>query len=377
VIRETSIHRTEQRSAPSFMPRSRSVASESAAPVSGARHDFGAVRVLDQSEPEGEPSPEPVPTPEPEPSPEPVPEPTPTTPEPMGGGAPTVTFPRVRGTSSLKGTPDRIPPRVDTPVAIKIKGATEASPVTLSIDGAGGGNGTATIDGKDSVDLSASGEVKLRGKDQTEDGKGGKLRLVAAQGGTQVGQSAGFSVAAYPSEVGMDYFSLMSPAVIKGVKVWGARYTITVASDSGVKGDLDRTKISEIVLVKSATGVFKGAQNFHSDFLRTTATQRDHHGTATDDDTAAGLIDEIDKAGIAKSKQVSHQFFRFSCLRTGIAEDKEKAPKVPTSGFKISHRTSKAESKYFMNVTKAGFANSGVAAGTVDDPAEKSAEIKE
>ena len=80
---------------------------------------------------------------------------------------------------------------------------------------------------------------------------------------------------------------------------------------------------------------------------------------------------------MSKSKQVANQLYRFSCLRTGIAEDKEKAPKVPTSGFRIQHRTSTAEGKFFMNVTKSGLAHSDVAAGSVDDATEKAAEIKD
>ena len=87
---------------------------------------------------------------------------------------------------------------------------------------------------------------------------------------TELARSEGFSVAAYPSEIGFTFFSLMQPVEVNGVKVWGARYTLTVASDSGVRGDLDRTKIAENVFVKSATGLFKGAENRHSDFKPTT-----------------------------------------------------------------------------------------------------------
>jgi hypothetical protein len=354
MIREAAV-RTAQDHTPAFRPAQ-------------SRH------VLDQSEAEeapavgGSPEPVPVPMPAPTPAPEPLDAPA---------GSPVVTIPRVRPPKARAGTPDRIPPRVATEVEVGVKGASADAPVKLTVDRQGGGNGTVRLDGAAAVDLSATATVKLKGGEQTDDGKAGNLQLVARQGTTELARSKGFSVAAYPSEIGFKFFSLMSPAVIKGVKVWGARYDLTVVSDSEVRGDLDRTKIAENVIVKSATGIFKGAENRHSDFNPTTLKQRDHHGSGTDDDNAAGLIAEIKKAGAGKSKQVSHQLYRFSCLRTGIAEDKEKAPKVPTSGFRIQHRTSAAEGKYFMNITKSGLKHSGVAAGTVDDETEKAAEIKD
>lgn len=335
--------------------------------------------VLDQTETEEAPAGgvglEPLPAPEPVPMPAPTPEP-----EPLDtpSGSPVVTIPRIRPKSSPAGTPDRIPPRVDTEVAVGVKGAKADAPVKLTVDGQGGGNGTVKLDGGAAVDLAGGATVKLRGNDQTDNAKqAGKLQLVARQGTTELARSKGFSVAAYPTEIGFKFYSLMSPAEIKGVKVWGARYDLTVESDSKVRGDLDRTKIAENVLVKSATGIFKGAESRHSDFNPTTLKQRDHHGSGTDDNNAAGLIAEIKKAGANKSKQVSHQLYRFSCLRTGVAEDKEKAPKVPASGFKIQHRTSAAQKQYFMNITKSGLKHSGVAAGTVDDETEKTAEIKD
>jgi hypothetical protein len=378
MIHEAAV-RTEQDSATAFRPRPRSAAFENRAAAPGAGHDFGAICVLDQSEAEEAPSggvaTEPLPVPEPVPMPAPTPEP-----EPMDAPskAPVVTIPRIRPKNNPAGAPDRIPPRVDTEVDVAVKGASADAPVKLMVDGQGGGNGTVKVDGGAGVDLADAATVKLRGNDQTDDAKqAGKLQLVARQGTTELARSKGFSVAAYPTEIGFKFFSLMSPAEIKGDKVWGARYDLTVESDSKVRGDLDRTKIAENVLVKSATGIFKGAENKHSDFHTTTLKQRDHHGTGTEDNNAAGLIAEVKKAGVNKSKQVSNQFYRFACLRTGIAEDKEKAPKVPTSGFKIQHRTSAAEAKYFMNITKTGLKHSGVAAGTVDDSAEKAAEIKD
>jgi hypothetical protein len=379
VIREVAV-RTEPRSAPAIRPlQSRRVASESAGtpPVFGRGHDFGAVRVLDQSgvepTPGGGPS---APAPAPTPTPEPVPVRGPT-------GAPAVTIPRIRGTNSPKGTPDRIPPRVDTPVAIKISGAGASTSVTLSIEGGGGGNGSATINRKATVDLTASETVNLRGDiPQTERGKAGKLRFVADQGTTRLASSEPFSVAAYPTAMGFKFYSLMTPVQIDGIPHWGARYEMTDPkfehppdSDSGVHGDLDETKIAENVIVASKTGIYKDAVNRHSGFQRTTRPQRDHHGTGLED--AASLIAKIEKVGVKKSKQVSRQLHRFSCARSGLAEDVDAGPKVPTSGFEITHGTSKSDSTFFIDVAKTGSAHNGVAAGTVDDSEQKHATIRD
>jgi hypothetical protein len=80
------------------------------------------------------------------------------------------------------------------------------------------------------------------------------------------------------------------------------------------------------------------------------------------------------------TKYIAHQFFRFSDERSGIAEDKAAGPKVLTSGFKISSTYSVVSkscggSTYFTHTQKEGFANNGVAAGTVDDPSVKDAQV--
>ena len=68
---------------------------------------------------------------------------------------PTVALPsHVRAASSPTGMADRIPPRVDTSVTVGVsafpKGGT---PVKVSVEGSGGGNGTVTINGAATVNL--------------------------------------------------------------------------------------------------------------------------------------------------------------------------------------------------------------------------------
>lgn len=360
-------------SVPTFRVTRSRVAREISGPGS-AGHDFGTVRVLDQSEPEpGGPAPTPQPTP------------APATPEPMGGGTPVVTIPPVRPANASAGTPDRIPPRIRTPVSIGISGLEPAmAPVTVSVEGASPDNGEPTIDGKASVDLTESTDVRLSAGEKQQSTKPRGLRLVAKQGTTQLARGAPFSVAAYPLELGFKYYSKMVAETIPDDPTkslyWGAKYDLTASPDSrsaqaDVRQDLDGTTITERVVVDSATGIFKGAGLGRSGFKPTTKTQRDHHGAG--DKSAAALIASIDKVGADASTTVSHQFYRFACTRSGVPEDRDKGPKVPKSGFKITKWTSKADSKYYVHVTKEGFANNGVDAGPVDDPTEKKAEIRD
>jgi hypothetical protein len=100
---------------------------------------------------------------------------------PAAGAVLSVSLPQhIRGWQSPWGTPDRIPPRVDTPVEVGVAGwTTPMLPIILQIERAGGGNGTATIDGGSTAEVSASTTVQLRCQNQTDAGKADGLRLAA------------------------------------------------------------------------------------------------------------------------------------------------------------------------------------------------------
>jgi hypothetical protein len=247
------------------------------------------------------------------------------------------------------------------------------SPVTLAIQGAGANNGTATINGAATHPIAATETVQLRGGTQTVPGNAGKLKLVANHSGAKIAESNAFSVAAYPIKIGFNFHAEILGVVDSGVKFWGAGYDLTFTSDSGAGADCDRTKISENVIVAVATGLWAGSINQHSSFNPTTNPQRDEHATGAA--STADMQTQMDAVDLTRSRQEAHQFFRFSCERTGIAEDRDAGPKVPTSGFKINKRASKTGGRYFMHVTKQGFANNGVAAGAVNDTSEKTAEV--
>jgi hypothetical protein len=272
----------------------------------------------------------------------------------------------------------RIPPRVDTDVAVTVTGWSAPMPdVVLSIEGAGAANGTATINGSATHNLKSTATVKLKGGTQTTPGNAGKLKLVAHQNATRLAESNAFSVAAYPKEIGFKFNRIMRNEPFPGVagKFWGAAYDLTFVSDSGVNADCDKTKISENILVDSATGIYSSVSPTTSNFLTTTGAQTDHH--------ASGATDAADMQSKMKSdpssKYVYHQFFRFADERSGIAEDKAAGPKVPTSGFKISRALTVPStcggSKFIIHTKKEGLANNGVAAGTVDDTSVQDAEV--
>ena len=131
--------------------------------------------------------------------------------------------------------PDRIPPRVDTPVGVSITGwAMPMLDVTLPVEGGGGGNGSVTLNGANSVDLNASAIVRLRGVDQTAPGNAGGLRLVARQGTALVASSPGFSVSAIPQNFSVTFNSQINTATMRGlhpeVRVVEHRERLTAAN---------------------------------------------------------------------------------------------------------------------------------------------------
>jgi hypothetical protein len=279
----------------------------------------------------------------------------------------------IRGAESVPGTPDRIPPRVETRVPVRVLGIESPQLVRLSVEGAGGGNGTVTIDDRPSVSVNRDATLRLRGVDQTEEGKAAGLRLVADLGRTRLAQSEPFSIAAWPVEIGFTFGGPLNQ-IVDRTRLWGALYDLTFRSDSGEPTDCDRTSITENVVVRVATGAF-GAGTTQSAFKATTSEQVDRHGLARIDAHAART--DIGRSS-APTRAEFHQFFRFACARSGVAEDRADGPKVPTSGFKILHWVTRGDPRtpsLSLATQKLGFVNNGVKAGTVNDAGVKLVEI--
>jgi hypothetical protein len=269
---------------------------------------------------------------------------------------PTATLPpHIRGSSSPAGMPDRIPPRIDTPATITITGLTTPyRDIILSIDGAGGGNGTATINGAATVDLGASATVQLRGVDQTDVGKGGNLKLVASLGGTRLAASAGFSVSSIPQN-----WSVTKNALVTGTER-GIDVNNNWESDSGNVADLDKAERSEQVQYGVGTGCFAGVTGNNSGYKAANSPPLvDHHAAPVGLLTSTGSI-------------IAEQTFIFKDNRTG-------AINIPAtnSGFRLTRNvTEPTPGSLVITTTKAGTAttangfSSAAGSGTVTSGAQ-------
>jgi hypothetical protein len=256
----------------------------------------------------------------------------------------------IHPSSSPAGMPNRIPPRVDTPVTVGVI-STRAitTPITLSIAGAGGGNGTATINGRRAVTISnGMTTVQLRGINQTDVGRAGNLKLVAKQGRTLLSSSSGFSVSAIPQNWSISFNSLVT----------GTRRGIAVnnnwESDSGNVADLDEAERSEQVQYGVGTGVFAGVSGNNSGYLPANNPPRvDRHRTPVALLTGPGSL-------------VAEQTFTFNDRRTGAVD-------IPArnSGFQITRTATSVLGVVSITTAKIGAAttangfSSGAGTGSV------------
>ncbi len=207
--------------------------------------------------------------------------------------------------------------------------ADPATPVTFSIDGQGGGNGSALIDGNATHDVSATGKVtlKLQGVDQTDDSKhAGKLHLLAHQSGKLLASSSGFSVSSIPQDMEFEFKEL-----VKG-DFRGIRVLYNWQSDSQNKSDLDKAPQAERI-EHHATGSLKGAFRVTSCYGKSTKRDLDEH--------AIGPVGTFKSAG----HDVVSQTFMFRDDRTG-------AGNIPMrkSGFVIEHIVRQKEKSAALEV---------------------------
>jgi|GEM_PF-1518990 len=252
-----------------------------------------------------------------------------------------VTIPRIQAPSSPAGTPDRIPPRVDTSVAVTVAGwHAPLLPVRFSVVGGGGSAGNLTINGAATADLTAGGTLLLRGTAQTAAGSGGGLRIAASIGTKQIALSAGFTVAAIPQN-----FSVTKNGPLTGAKR-GVVANNSWESDSGSTADLDEVRRSEKVEYGTGTGMFAaGVAPTNSGYRQATSPPiQDSHGIPTAAITAPGAI-------------AAQQVFVYKDDRTGVTDIPVRA-----SGFLIT-RTVVAPSAGTLHITTEKTGTGGTAKG--------------
>ncbi len=190
----------------------------------------------------------------------------------------------IRDPRSPAGMKDRIAPGVDTAIAVTVSGG----PVTITVDGGGGTNGQATLNGAATAPLAASGQVTLRGTTQTAVGSGGNLKLVAKAGAQVVGTSAPFSVSAIPRDYTDTFKSLLKDHRRGFVVQDGWKSD----SASGAIADLDGAEISEMVEYQRGTGCFAGAApGQNSDYLPANRLTTDTHSRGVAELTSPGFLD--------------------------------------------------------------------------------------
>jgi hypothetical protein len=273
------------------------------------------------------------PAPPPQQPQSPAPAPKQTTPPPLQ----TVKIPdHIRAsTTPDEMKADRIIPRSQTSahekwVDVTLGGIPDPdSPVIFSIAGQDNEAGTATIDGKDAVEVSQTGSVtlKLQGETQTKDAKhAGQLKLIATQRGKVLASSKGFSVSAIPQNMEFQFLKVM-----KG-DYRGIRVSYNWDSDSDDKSQLDQAFISERV-EHHGTGSLKSIDPDTSCYGRASARSEDKHAVLTADIKAPG-------------KDVANQTFMFKDDRTGAINIPMK-----NSGFRILHEITMKDDKSGLQVT--------------------------
>jgi len=248
-----------------------------------------------------------------------------------------VAFGNVRAPSTPTGVGDRIPPNVDFPISVTLTGwHPPMAPVRISVQGAGGGHGDATIDGAATQEITASGTIQLRGTVQTDPGNAGSLRLAASLGSSTIGRSNAFTVCAIPQNFNIAFQSLITGSR-RGIRVQNQHQ-----SDSGTVGDLDQVQISEVVQYGAGTGTFAGVTSGHNSGYRSgTAFPTDSHGTPVSLITGAGHIE-------------AQQAFKFQDARSGAVD----IP-VKNSGYLITRDvTDDGAGNREITTSKAGAATS-------------------
>lgn len=265
--------------------------------VSGGPRDAGPIA--------GAPGPSPVPAPTPTPAPAP--------------SVPTATI----GSVTFRGTANRIAPTQSTTVPITLVGLPAGGSATIDVEGSGGVNGTATITA--GATLTGSGAITVRGDTQTTPGSAGALRLRATVGGTVVGRSPGFSVAAYPINYTDTYLSDINDGTLLGMVVqdgWSS-------DGSGAISELDQVEISERVDMQSRDNppfTVAGATS------ATSGTSGYNPANSLTQDTFQMAKASIKTTGLGFGEwtRVQGQLCLFKCKRTGVTD-----VVMPASGFRI------------------------------------------
>jgi hypothetical protein len=220
---------------------------------------------------------------------------------------------------------NRVAPSKTANVTVTLANMAPSTSAAIDVEGSGGANGTATVTA--GAHLAATGTATISGGTQTGVGNAGALRVRATAGGTVIGRSAGFTVAAWPAN-----FTTSRVSDIDAGDAIGVVASNAWESDSGTPGDLDKAKRTERVDLASrdnppfTSGAGTSATSGTSGYISGTAspTQDSHRylRSLTSTSTLAHGSYAI----------VYRQNFLLSDERTGVV-----GTVVPKSGFTITH----------------------------------------
>ncbi|MBI4586147.1 MAG: hypothetical protein HY717_19220, partial [Planctomycetes bacterium] len=285
------------------------------------------------------------------------------------------------------GLPFSLPPDKTHDVQVEISPSLSGKKIEFKVEGSNPINGRAEVTAN--ANRTTSGPITIRGILSTSPGNEGRLKIVALIDGNASAESDRFSVCAHPSKVSFRFLNTVSK-VIESKVHWGAVYGLEVESDSGILGDLNKTKVAENIIMVFTSGYIESLNLSTGVFESSTGAILDLNTFSSSSATLArgNLASYASKIGAGSGEtvlghQVDDQFFRFSCERCNIPEDINKGPKIPKSGFrhdlKLKRKliTSPIQEQFFVHTSKSSFANNGVEAGNVDDSSVKVVEIKE
>ena len=206
----------------------------------------------------------------------------------------------------------RIPPSMPTPVNVTVTPSLSGSGqvVTLAVNGQNANNGTLTINGNVTQDITSGGNVNLQGTSQTVPGNAGNLNLVVRVRGQDTIQSNGFSVSAIPVSFQQSTATQLAGGVLQFTYSWN--------SDSGNLADLDEVWIGEYVTYSDG-GIHAGAgrpwmgNNPDPTITPSRATYKATDGEFVDTHSPPGRF--LPTAGPADSFTAT-QFYGFHDFRT-------------------------------------------------------------
>lgn len=267
----------------------------------------------------------------------------------------------------------RIPPRIGSNIGVVIKKNIRGlTPLTLRVNGNGGPNGTASVNGAESLQINNSASFTLKGLSQTAAGNSNRLSLVLIapyqERGLIVNRSPGFTIASKPLKWNLSAQQDLNDANVEGFT--GKFYGLTVEeewqSDSGSMDDLDGVTVDERVEMQETTGIYNNMVIDARPPTPANDATLDDHALEKDSITGTG-------------KKVLKQTHVYTDLRTGVVN----IP-VENSGYRITQEVTVQseedkgrfiETVYRIHTTKVGAAvtaegvasdaGSGAAAGTV------------